>query len=225
VTGGARARQDALAALAEVGAAAVAPDIWRWTAFHPQWREQVASVAVVGDRELVLIDPLIPRAAASFWPRLDEALHERALALGVVLTVFWHRRSACEIAARYGDRATVWVHEQDRGRVGCPVTRPFRPGGRLPGGVVAFATARGGEVVLWLPRARTLITGDVLLGGKRKPLRICPNSWLRAGVTRHDVARSLEHLVDLRVDRVLCSHGEPVLDQAQLLLAAAIQDA
>ena len=214
---------------AAFGATRVVAGVWRWTAFHPEWREDVASVAVAtGGGELVLVDPLLPGAQAArkaFWRALDGWLGERAGTLAVVLTVFWHRRSACEIVERYGERATLWAHERERERIGCVVDRPFRPGDALPGGLLACSTARGGEVVLWLPPARALIVGDVLLGGKRKPLRVCPNSWLPGRVKRADVARSLEHLLALPVERVLCSHGEPVVDDAHAALAAAIHDA
>jgi glyoxylase-like metal-dependent hydrolase (beta-lactamase superfamily II) len=212
------------APLAELDATEVTPGVWRWTAFHAEWGEEVASVAVAGeaDGQLVLIDPLIPvEAAPRFWGALDGT----ELSLAVVVTVFWHRRSACEIVERCGTRATLWASERERERIGGLVTRPFEAPADLPAGLVAMPTARPGEVVLWLPRARALIPGDVLLGGKRKPLRVCPSSWLPAGLTRQVVARSLEPLLELPVERILCSHGEPVVEDAHAVLTAAIRDA
>ena len=147
--------------------------------------------------------------------------------LAIVLTVHWHRRSSCAIVERYAERAsaTLWAHEDDRERIPCPVTRPFRPGDSLPAGLVPFATARGAEVVLWLASERALVVGDVLLGGKRRRLRVCPESWLPRGVDRGAVARSLEHLLELPVARVLCAHGDPVLDYAAAALRVALEDA
>jgi glyoxylase-like metal-dependent hydrolase (beta-lactamase superfamily II) len=221
----------ATAALAGLGATEIAPRVWRWTAFHPQWHDDVASVALVGGDDLVLVDPLLPnqRRAQEFWRLLDENTSERRrpLKIAVVLTVYWHRRSACQIVSEHPGAVTanLWVHEDGKDRIDCPVTRPFRPGDRLPAGLIAMPTARGAEIVLWLPRARALITGDVLLGGKRKPLRVCPKSWLPGQITRRDLARSLQPLLALPVQRVLCSHGEPIVVDAHATLAAAIRDA
>jgi hypothetical protein len=35
------------------------PGLWRWNAFHPKWKQQVASLAVDTRDGLVLIDPLL----------------------------------------------------------------------------------------------------------------------------------------------------------------------
>ena len=58
--------------------------------------------------------------------------------------------------------------------------------------------------------------GDVLLGAGAKPgataerLRLCPERWL--GVRTHaDLRRTLLPLLELPVQRVLVSHGAPVL--------------
>jgi len=96
------------------------------------------------------------------------------------------------------------------------VNHPFTPGDPLPGGIKAFATARAGEVVYWLPRQRALAVGDVLLGAGAKPhatdapLRLCPERWL-GKATHDDLRESLAPLLDLPVVRVLVSHGKAVL--------------
>jgi hypothetical protein len=38
-------------------------------------------------------------------------------------------------------------------------------------------------------------------------------------------ARSLEHLLELRVEHILVSHGEPILGDGHSVLSAAIADA
>ena len=96
------------------------------------------------------------------------------------------------------------------------MTDAFAAGDELPGGIRAFATARPGEVVYWLPRQRTLVAGDVLLGagakpgGTQEPLRLCPERWL-GKATHDDLRESLRPLLDLPVSRVLVSHGRPIL--------------
>jgi hypothetical protein len=151
----------------------------------------------------------------------------------VLVTVFWHTRSAAAMIERYGAR--VWAPGRGKAAIARrsgSVSDPFRKGEPLPGGVQALATARAAEVVYWLPEHRALVPGDVLLGegakggGTRRAgpsgLRLCPESWLPEGKTRAGLAESLRPLLDLPVERVLVSHGEPVLEDAKAALAAAL---
>jgi glyoxylase-like metal-dependent hydrolase (beta-lactamase superfamily II) len=187
----------------------IAPGLRRWTAWHEEWQENVGCLAVDTDDGLVLIDPLDP-------PRgLRRPAH-------VLLTVHWHARST---KARH-----VWAHERAvrlLANRGVEVSRPFTPGDPLPNGIHALATARPGEVVYWLPRQRAVAVGDVLLGAGAKPrdtgapLRLCPERWL-GKATHDDLRESLAPLLDLRVSRVLVSHGEPVVRGGAAALVAAL---
>lgn len=211
------------------GAVELAPGFWRWTAFHPAWRQEVACVALDDGATLVLVDPLAPaerRAAQRFWESLDALARERER-IAVVITVHFHERHAGAIVARYREApgALLWAPAGSESRLDATPDVTFRPGASLPGGLLAVETGRAGEVVLWAPTARAVIAGDVLLGGKRRPLRVCPQSWLPRHVTRSDVATALERLADLPVELVVPLHGEPVLEDGQSILAAAIADA
>jgi len=190
----------------------IAPGLRRWTSLHDEWEEQVGAVALDTDDGLVLIDPIDP-------PRgLRRPDH-------VLLTVFWHAREAGELGARH-----VWASSRSVRRLrnrDVAVTDAFEPDDALPGGVRAFETARDGEVVFWLPRQRAVVVGDVLLGAGAKPratsdpLRLCPERWL--GKASHaDLRESLRPLLDLPVQRVLVSHGEPVLRAGTASLAAVL---
>jgi glyoxylase-like metal-dependent hydrolase (beta-lactamase superfamily II) len=191
---------------------AVAPGLRRWTAYHDHWEEEVGSLALETDDGLVLIDPIDPPSG------LRKPDH-------VLLTVFWHGRSTAELKAR-----RVWAHTRSarslRNR-GVEVTDAFSPGDELPGGLQAFATARVNEVVYWLPKQRSLAVGDVLLGAgakpraTRDPLRLCPERWLGKG-THDDLRETLRPLLDLPVQRVLVSHGEPVLRAGKAALARVL---
>jgi glyoxylase-like metal-dependent hydrolase (beta-lactamase superfamily II) len=102
------------------------------------------------------------------------------------------------------------------------VTDVFRPGDPLPGGIQALSTGRSTEVVYWIPAHGALVPGDVILGGEGGTLRLCPESWLPPSVD-HDALRStMEPLLDLPVERVLVSHGEPVTDNARARLAEVL---
>jgi hypothetical protein len=190
----------------------VAHGLRRWTALHEEWREEVASLAVDTDEGLALIDPIDPPRGVS---RPDH----------VLLTVFWHLRSTAELETPH-----VWAARRGVRRLGnrgVEVTDAIEDGARLPGGIRAFSTARDSELVYWLPQQKALVVGDVLLGAGAKPnatnepLRLCPQRWL--GKASHDdLRRSLRPLLELPVQRVLVSHGKPVLRGGKRALAAVL---
>lgn len=181
----------------------LAPGLRRWTAWHEEWRQDVGSLALDTSDGLILIDPLDP-------PReLRSPEH-------VLLTVFWHGRSTKDVDAEH-----VWAPARSaqplRNR-GIAVTDVFRGGDELPGGVASFRTPRVSEVVFWLPEPRAVVVGDVLLGS---PLRLCPERWL-GKPTHDDLRASLQPLLELPVERVLVSHGEPVLCGGRAALAGVL---
>jgi glyoxylase-like metal-dependent hydrolase (beta-lactamase superfamily II) len=55
------------------------------------------------------------------------------------------------------------------------------------------------------------VPGDVILGAEGGGLRLCPDSWLPGSTGQSQLRSSLQPLLDLPVERVLVSHGEPVL--------------
>ena len=134
----------------------------------------------------------------------------------VLVTVYWHGRSTRDVDAR-----RVWAPSRSaqplRNR-GIDVTDVFRAGDDLPGGIRAFQTARTAEVVYWLPDQGALAVGDVLLGS---PLRVCPERWL-GKQTHDDLRASLRPVLELPVERVLVSHGDPVLRDGHAALAAVL---
>ena len=67
--------------------------------------------------------------------------------------------------------------------------------------------------------------GDRVLGGREGGLRLCPQSWLgylSSPVNRAELAELLRPLLDLPIERVLVSHGQPVLAGGRAALAEAI---
>jgi glyoxylase-like metal-dependent hydrolase (beta-lactamase superfamily II) len=209
------------------GSEELVPGLHRWEAFHPSWGKVVACVALVAEDGLVLVDPLAPpdvREARRFWKALDARAASDLGRTHVVLTLHYHLRSAPDVAARYG--APLWVPAGSEHRVReARVDNVFAPGDDLPGGLRALDSGRSGEVVLWSPRHGAAITGDVVLGGVRRPLRVCPASWLPPGVTRGDVARALAPLHELPIAIVVPLHGPPVRESARAALAAALAEA
>jgi hypothetical protein len=102
------------------------------------------------------------------------------------------------------------------------VTDTFRPGDTLPGDVHAFASGRRTEHVLWIPAHRALVPGDSILGEDGGGVRLCPESWLPASVRHHHMRAALEPLLELPIERILVSHGEPVLTGGREALARAL---
>jgi len=193
------------------------PGLWRWVAFHPEWREDVGSVAYEGADDLVLIDPLLARDGA-----LDALVKRVGKPVAVLVTVYWHTRSADVLARRHGARVLAPSGGKAAVRRRAPTTEAFRVGDELPGGVMAFPTARSAEAVYWVPDHRALVPGDVLLGAAEGGLRMCPRGWLPESATLEKLAASLRPLLDLPVSRVLVSHGEPVLRNGRAALERAL---
>lgn len=198
--------------------------LWRWTAYYEEWRDEVGCVYYEAPDAIVLIDPLVPtEQSARFWEALDRGVKRADVPVHVLITVFWHARSAGEIVRRYGGR----LHAASRARAAIQrrtnaVTNVFRPGEPLPAGIEALASGRATEVVYWIPEHRALVPGDVILGHNDGGLRLCPESWLPAGVDHVRLRKALKPLLDLPVERVLVSHGEPVTENARARLAEAL---
>jgi glyoxylase-like metal-dependent hydrolase (beta-lactamase superfamily II) len=193
------------------------PGLWRWVTFHPEWKQDVGSVAYKGSDDLVLIDSLLESDDA-----LDELVERVAKPLVALVTVFWHTRSADLVARRHRARVLAPAGGKAAVRRRAPTMEAFRPGDPLPAGVQALPTARASEVVYWLPAHRAVVSGDVLLGSADGGVRLCPQSWLPAGKTLDQLADSLRPLLELPVSRVLVSHGEPVLRNGGAALERAL---
>jgi glyoxylase-like metal-dependent hydrolase (beta-lactamase superfamily II) len=208
----------------------IAPHLWHWTAPHPEWKpesrgkdglgwdEIVSSYGLVMEDELVLIDPQVPTDetdAAKFWDALDRDVEAHGPP-AIVISVYWHARSAPEIAARYPG-STIWApSDAPEGHV--PYTNTYGAGNELPAGMRAHDVGQLGELVLYVPSHNALVFGDVVLDG----VRLLPDGWLRNDMTRKDVADALRPLLDHEVELLLLTHGGPVTDGARDALARAL---
>jgi glyoxylase-like metal-dependent hydrolase (beta-lactamase superfamily II) len=212
------------------GAEQLAPGLWRWVVYHPEWKQDVGCVAYTTGPTLVLVDPMLPQSqdeSRRFVRALDREVRSRQGPLHVLVTIHWHKRHAAEIVERYATRpgAELWGPSHATGKLDLREERHLDRRRRLPAGIVPYETRRGEEVVLWLPRVKTLIAGDALLGGRRRPLRVCPQGWLSRGDSRAAVARSLRPLAKLPVRLIVPAHGEPVRENAADALKAALAEA
>lgn len=189
--------------------------LWRWTAVHPawspgeDWEPEVGCTYWEGPDEIVLVDPLVPADTATrerFWHALDRDVERLGRGVAVLTTCPWHGRSGEEVVQRYHGRA-----------IG-----PLEQAATLPAGVGAVHAPLAGETLWWLEPARALVTGDTVLGDGAGGLRLCPDSWLEGGATREQLALELAPVLRHPVERVLVSHGAPVLEGGAAALRAAL---
>jgi hypothetical protein len=194
------------------------PGLYRWTAHHPEaeadpdpgspadWGPDVGSVAYAARDALVLVDPLVPLDRAELQKELDELVRGHGQPVVILTTLQFHRRSREELASRY-DASTSRAKKS------------------LPEGVETIQIRGAGETMVWLPERRALIPGDRLLGGDRGGLRLCPESWLRylpSKMNQAELSKALRPLLELPVEVVLVSHGDPVLSGGRQALAGAL---
>lgn len=205
----------------------LAEGLWRWSGVHPDWQPapaedlpgEVGSVLYGAEDAVALIDPLVPaQGRERVLAAIDADVERARRPVAIVLTSPWHARSAVELSVRYG--AAVWVHGDDP-RTPLDGATPFTFGDRLPGAVESFDAHFHGEALLWIPRHRTLVAGDVL-SAPRGELRLAPDGWLAEEERGGRIQASLRSLLDLPVERVLVGHGEPVLTDAAAALRRAL---
>ena len=192
------------------------PGLWRWTAEHPdcdhdeRWGPGVGSVYAELSDAIVLVDPLVPAdGEAAFWEALDRDVERNGNPVHVLLTVHWHERSVEDVLERYG--ATLWRPEET---------------GELPAGAEAVVVegADWKEAAFFLEPHRALVVGDLLIGangGIELPISWFPvaeQDWVRQEL-RADLRR---RLLDLPIELVLVSHGEPVLENGHEALERAL---
>ncbi|HEY2570489.1 MAG TPA: hypothetical protein VGI27_03405 [Solirubrobacteraceae bacterium] len=195
----------------------IASGLWRWTSLHPDWKggaapgssadwpREVGCVLVETGGAAAFIDALPAAEQQAFWAWADErCAGRRVLALS---TISFHRRGRDALVARY--------------RAGTS-----RAKAKLPPGVEPIRLRGAGETVFWLPEQRTLVPGDRLIGSADGRLRMCPASWLRylpSGIGVGELRELLRPLLELPVERVLVSHGAPVLGGGRRALAEALE--
>jgi glyoxylase-like metal-dependent hydrolase (beta-lactamase superfamily II) len=194
------------------------PGLWTWTAPHPAWtpddggpegwEQDVRSYAYDADDVLVLFDPMSPPAEI-----VDLA---RGRPLSVLLTMHWHQRSSVDLAVGHG--ATIHAPAEKAEEVEAPAL-PYRLGDALPGGVEPQVGGYPEEATLWIPEHRALVIGDVFLGGEGG-FRVQPDSWLAEGLTPAELRERLRPLLDLPVELLLPTHGDPVEDGRDVLARA-----
>jgi hypothetical protein len=177
--------------------------IWRWTLPHPEWgttTQLVSSYAVHTGGGTVLIDPLFHDAA-----RYDPLIEGDVT---VAITIPYHVRSAAEAVRRWNARV---VGHPDLARRGLDVaeTAPGVTLHPIPGHKERIVEVAG-----------ALAFGDRVIGAEGG-LRIWDQSHI-GDAYRARLNGWLERLLELDFERVLTTHGEPVLRDGRAALRAAL---
>jgi glyoxylase-like metal-dependent hydrolase (beta-lactamase superfamily II) len=181
--------------------------LWIWRARHPNaanWPDwgpsvppEVGCVYYEAADATVLIDPLLPAGEEDeFLSYLDRDVDRRGLPIVVLLTAAWHTRSAPFLRERYG--------AED----GIPDGIEVHPIEGAPERQLAFFIRPHGALVV-----------AEIFAGTDAGLALVPSPAL---VDRAALDRSLESLLELPVERVLVSHGEPVLENGLEAMRRAI---
>lgn len=210
----------------------ISAGLWRWTARHPDWHPgefgaEVASYALRQGRDTVLIDPLIPeQRSAAFLGKLDAVVRGR---LTIAITLGYHVRSSAELAERYAGSRHVEILGPPASASRLPSGAPFRaiaPGERLAHRIAPqrIGSPPRGELPLFFPKARALVFADTIV--EHHGLRLWEQRELTEKRREWNMTRlipTLEPLLELDFDRVLVTHGNPILRGGRKALAAAFE--
>ena len=214
----------------------IATGLLRWTARHPQWHPgefgaEVASYAAdAGDGHAVVVDPLLPPDRDGVLAALDALAGDRVT---IAISIPYHVRDAESLWRRYADRgldARIVGHKGVARRLadagGFEELRPGEPGAERDGlAAYAIGRPRRNELPLHLPSHDALVFGDALVTTPEGELRIWHNEPVDAHRVRFYAERfapTLDPLIDLEPQRILVTHGEPILeDGAEALRRAA----
>ena len=184
----------------------------------------------------VLIDPLIPAHSEEetrrFWEFLDRRLHRHRVPLAILVANRHHGRNAQRILDRYRGtiRAEIWAPSQAKAHLAFQVTKAFEPGDALPGGIQGFFIAGldNAETAFYFPSARALVFADAVIGTGGGEVRVAPASWADESAAGQQAYAekfrpSLQRLLELEIDLILPSHGEPVTSDGSAALARALE--
>ena len=146
-----------------------------------------------------LIDPLLPVGEEEeFLGHLDRDVERVGLPVVILLTAAWHRRSSEELSARYAAE------------------------NRVPQGVEVHPIEGAAEqqLAFFIRPHRALVVAEVFAGDGSGGLALVPSPAL---IDRAALERSLQALLELPVERVLVSHGEPVLKNGLAAMRSALE--
>jgi len=213
----------------------IAPEIYRWTAPHPEWRssvEEVVSYALVDGGALAFVDPLLPSEddarRAPLLADIDEMIG-KARRLELLVTIPYHTRSAETLYERYSRTVPtlIWGHAGVKKRLTrlaplevIPQSATGEAAEIADGAVLAYTIGkpRRAEYPLYFPRLRAVAFGDAVVGAQGGLRFWNQSSGTGAAWYRDVFAPTLRPLAERDIEYVLVTHGPAVLENGQRAL-------
>ncbi|MDB6146762.1 MAG: hypothetical protein JWO45_426 [Spartobacteria bacterium] len=184
---------------------AVAPGIALWQIFDPRVKADLYSTAVETPAGICLIDPI---------PLADSALKQLLRAhppCAIVVTNQNHWRASPPLADQLSVPIIALAPDPPMNTV--PVSRAFagmKIGDALE--VIPIEGAVDGEIALYTATNNgTLIFGDALINLEPYGFDFLPRKYC---INQKEIRRSLEKILDRKVERILFAHGTPICSGA-----------
>ena len=213
----------------------IAPEIYRWTAPHPEWRssvEEVVSYALVDGGALAFVDPLLPSEddarRAPLLADIDEMIGE-ARRLELLVTIPYHTRSAETLYERYSRTVPtlIWGHAGVKKRLTrlapfevIPQSATGEAAVIADGAVLAYTIGkpRRSEYPLYFPGLRAVVFGDAVVGAQGGLRFWNQGSSTGAEWYRDVFAATLRPLAAQDIEYALTTHGPAVLGDGRRAL-------
>jgi glyoxylase-like metal-dependent hydrolase (beta-lactamase superfamily II) len=205
----------------------LAKGLWRWTRRHPDWHpkgfgDEVSSYALLDDPGLVLVDPLVD---GEDDPVLAEIEAQATGSVRILITMGYHVRSSELIWKRLGPKRTgIYGHANCASRLEDTSGFTALAGGEtLEGGIRAhsFGSPRRAELPFELPSQRALAFGDVVVETGEGDLRVWAHGSAKQPWWGERFIPTLRPLTELGIERVLVTHGKPILKGGSAALERA----
>lgn len=203
----------------------LAPGLWRFTVGRNGIPPTMTAYVLRDGEDTILVDPLVAGETEPLLAALDEIVRGR---VRILVTVPRHARDSELLWRRWRHQheITIFGHEQCATRLDDrSAFRPLRGGETLDGGVRAHAIGqpRRIEIPFELPSHRALVFGDSLIeiDGELRVWATLDSERRRAWY-EHRYLPTLDALTKLDVERILVTHGEPVLRDGARALAECL---
>jgi hypothetical protein len=195
----------------------IVPQLFHWTAFHPDIEQEVHSYCVTGLGPIILIDPMVPAEGLGWFRQHGWPQH-------IYLTNRLHYRESGRFVEAFA--VTVWCHMAGLHGFEASEVRGFEHGDELPGGVRALRVGAlcPEETALFIPvGAGALALGDAVIR-ENAHLEFVPDSLM--GDDPAEVKRGLKAafsaLLEQRFEHLLLAHGRPFVKGGKAALKRVV---
>ncbi len=183
----------------------IVPQIFHWTALHPDIEQDVDSYYVAGLGPGILIDPMAPPEGFDWFRHHPRPEH-------IYLTNRLHYRDSARFVEAFG--VTVWCHTAGLHEFASGErVKGFEHGDELPGGIKALEVGSlcPEETALLIPiGAGALSMGDAVIRANDH-LEFVPDSFMGDNPTavKRGLRAAFKVLLESPFEHLLLAHGHP----------------